>query len=144
MDVDLLCVQLLNSVTEEEFHDLLGREEYDFRYDCGISQPASKIKYCDRAEVISTFSLHYCIIRVKAELDQIIAGLEMFGIRKLSKENPQLSRSLFVHFKPVPLTADKLFDLFPARFSPQGSNRREEEEAALMRWINFTQEIEGS
>ena len=51
--------------------------------------------------------------------------------------NPQKMRELFVHFKPLPLTADAFFDMFPARLSPMGSNKREAEEAALMKWVNY-------
>ena len=138
-----IIVQLLDTSTEEEFHELLGTEDYNFRYDCGISQPIAHMKFFDCEKIVNAFALHFSVIRVKAELDQIINGLAMFGVKQLAEENRQITRSLFVHFKPMPLTADELFDMFPPEFSPKGSNRREAEESALMKWVNYTQAIEG-
>jgi hypothetical protein len=42
------------------------------------------------------------------------------------------------------LTADDIFDLFSAQFSPNGSNKRETEEECIMNWIKYTQEIENN
>ena len=72
----------------------------------------------------------------------MVQGLEMYGVYKLIQRNRQLMRQLFVHFKPLAFTADMLFDMFPAKFSPEGSIARDAEEAALMNWVNYTQEIE--
>ena len=101
------------------------------------------IELSDRHDIVNAFAMHYSIISVKAELDQMVKGLEMYGIYELIQANKQLMRQLFVHFKPLTFTADMLFDMFPAKFSPVGSNAREAEEAALMNWVNYTQEIEG-
>ena len=62
---------------------------------------------------------------------------------ELIQANKHLMRQFFIHFKPLSLTSDMLFDMFPAKFSPEGSNSRDAEEAALMNWVNYTQEIEG-
>ena len=83
----------------------------------------------------------YTTISVKAELDQMVQSLEAYGVYKLIQGNRQLMRQLFVHFKPLAFTADMLFDMFPAKFSPEGSIARDAEEAALMNWVNYTQVI---
>ena len=126
-----------------EFRELLGTDEYDFRYECGVSQPVTSINLSDRNKLVSAIAMHYSVVRVKAELDQIVNGLKVLKIEELIQANPQKMRELFVHFKPLPLTADALFDMFPARFSPICSNKRESEEAALMKWVNYTQAVEG-
>ena len=51
-------------------------------------------------------------------------------------------RPLFV-FNKVPITSDGLYDILPANYSPQGSNKREKEELVIIQWIELTQYIEG-
>jgi len=41
------------------------------------------------------------------------------------------------------MTADLMFMMFTPRLSPEGSNRREDEEQVVMLWANFLQMIEG-
>ena len=108
-----------------------------------MSKPVIKIDLSDRHDLVNAFVMHYSIINVKAELDQMVRGLEAYGVYELIQANKHLMRQLFVHFKPLSLTSDMLFDMFPAKFSPEGSNSRDAEEAALMNWVNYTQEIEG-
>ena len=73
----------------------------------------------------------------------MIKGFEAYGVYELIQAHKQL-RQLFVHFKPIALTADMLFDMFPVKFSPVSSYARDAKEAALMNWVNYTQEIEGT
>ena len=101
------------------------------------------IQLSDRHDIVNAFAMHYSLISVKAELDQLVKGLEAYGVYELIQANKQMMRQLFVHFKPLVFTADMLFDMFPAKFSPEGSNARDAEEAALMNWVNYTQEIDG-
>ena len=108
-----------------------------------MSKSVTAIELSDRHDIVNAFAMHYSLISVKAELDQMVKGLEMYGVYELIQANKQLMRQLFVHFKPLTFTADMLFDMFPAKFSPVGSNAREAEEAALMNWVNYIQEIEG-
>ena len=108
-----------------------------------MSKSVTAIELSNHHDIVNAFTMHYSLISVKAELDQMVKGLRMYGVYELIQANKQLMRQLFVHFKPLTFTADMLFDMFPAKFSPVGSNAREAEEAALMNWVNYTQEIEG-
>ena len=121
---------------------MLNTDDYDVRFECGISQPIGTIKLSHRNEIINGLALH-SFLRVKAELDQILSGLNAYSITELLGKHPYIARQLFVHYR-IPLSADKLFDLFPAKFSPIGSNGREVEEAAVMFWVNYTQAVEGT
>ena len=127
----------------KELRDILDREEYDFRYECGVSKPVTAIELDDRHDIVNAFAMHYSLINVKTELDQMVKGLEAHGVYELIQANKQMMIQLFVHFKPLAFTADMLFDMFPAEFSPEGSTAREAEEVALMNWVNYTQELEG-
>ena len=108
-----------------------------------MSKSVTAIELNDRHDIVNTFAMHYSLISVKAELDQMVKGLKMYGVYELIQANYQLMRQLFVHFNPLTFTADMLFDMFLAKFSPVGSKAREAEEAALMNWVNYAQETEG-
>lgn len=54
-----------------------------------------------------------------------------------------LLRQLFVYIKPRKICADYVIDLFSLSYSPTGSNSREQEEAAVMRQIDFIETIVG-
>ena len=100
------------------------------------------MKFTERDDIVSALAMHI-IYSIKAELDQIIAGLQAYDLGKLIQSNHEVFRSLFVYFNTFKLSADLLFEMFPASLSAVGSNSREAQEAALMHWINFTQAVEG-
>ena len=61
------------------------------------------------------------------------------------RANPRQSsanEALFLYTSLPPLTWENLYNLLPARMSVDGSNKRECEEAVMMRWIKLTQIIE--
>lgn len=128
-----------NACTEEELQLLLDTEEYDFRFNLGIVG-------CHLGEVghiVSVIAKQYAILNVKAELDQMLCGMaDTLNVLEMVREHPQM-RSLFVFSKRPPLTADNLYDLVPALYSPRGSNQRDKEEAIIMQWIAFTNFVEG-
>ena len=124
-----------------ELQELLDSDDYDFRYDCGIMQPTQSIQLTERDHIISCIAKHYAVLRPKAELDQLLAGLCTLSVLDLVRANAQVMRSLFV-FKPQPLTADALFDMLPATFCLEGSNTREAEEATFMHLVEYIQMIE--
>ena len=92
----------------------------------------------------SIIALHYGVLVVKAELDQILCGLSStLNALTLIRNNPLVMRPLFIHQDRHPPTADTLFDMFQAKFSELGSNAREAEEATMMKWSDFLQMVEG-
>ena len=85
--------------------------------------------------------MHYCITFVKTELDQLLEGLDALDILKLIRANPSTFRQLFVHEMKIALSADHFLSLYTETFSPSGSNKREAEEAAMIMWIHFIEQI---
>ena len=122
--------------------NLLDSEEYEFRYEIGIAQPSGTLQLSDLDRIVETSATHYSTVSVKAELDQIIDGLMALEVLDLIVHNPNGMEALFVYSVPPPLTADKMVDMFQPRLSPTGANRREVEEAVVMRWIHYLQLIE--
>ena len=99
------------------------------------------LKHC--IDIVKSCAAHFVVYSVKCELDQLCDGLSTMGFMELCWKKPGLMRSLFLPQHPPPLTADCMINVFSTRFSPQGSNLRETEEAVAMKWIHFLQMIEG-
>lgn len=82
---------------------------------------------------------------MKAELNQIISGLSStLNMLELIRRNACQMEELFL-FKPcVPLSWEDFYNLLPAHMSSEGSNKREREEAVMMKWIGVLQLIDGT
>ena len=128
----------------EEMKRLLDSDEFDFRYEIGVAQPSQELKLRDSVRIVKSCAAHFTVHSIKAELDQLCEGLNCMGVLQLIRERPELLRPLFLPQPPIPLTAGYMINLFATKFSPPGSNSREEEEAAVMKWIQFLQAIEGT
>jgi hypothetical protein len=70
------------------------------------------------------------------------AGLDTLGVLGLMRQYPaQFLGTLVAGFyKP---TAQQLTEMFEMDFSPQGSNRRTEEEQVYLNWTFYLNDIEG-
>jgi hypothetical protein len=60
--------------------------------------------YRRKQDMLSSLAFLYCLLNVKAELDQFCEGLKTFGVLSKMKDHPQMFRCLFVS-KEEPLTA---------------------------------------
>ncbi len=144
MKISLFSLQLHQASNEQEFRQLLDCDKFDFRYACGVPQPSSLIRVIDCDTIVSSVTMHYSVLVCKAELDQLVQSLESLQVLELVRANPQIMKPLFVGTSSkLNITADDLFDLLPAQFSPAGSNRRESEENVVMDWDNYNHMIEG-
>ena len=137
----MFLFQIKNTSNEQELNQIVENEEFDFLYDCGIQ--TRSITMAKKDDVISAIAKHYCIVICKAELDQLIEGLSTLQVLDLVRSNPDVMRELFIYVEPKKLSSDYIIDLFTPSYSPQGCNRREFEEAAVMKWIQFIEIIEG-
>ena len=136
-----ILVQLEAAQTVEEMRALLDSEEFEFRFDIGFADLSSKLELSDRDRIVQSLATHFTIVRVKAQIDQMIEGLNTLGIYDLIKANPRIMHKLFIS-QPEPITSDFMLNLFQTRFSPEGSNRREDEEQVVMYWVHFIDMIE--
>ena len=128
----------------EELKQLLTDDEYDFQYDIGVAKPMSALQFTDHDTIVQSSALHYSVLCVKAELDQLTSGLRTLGVLDLVQANPKMLTPLFVYTESPPLTAGQMIDLFYPKLSPVGANRRDEEEAVVMLWVNYIQTLEGN
>lgn len=120
---------------------LLDSDEFEFRFDIGVSDLSSRVELSDRVCIVQSLATHFTVVRVKAQIDQMIDGLHSLGIYDLVKANPHTMHKLLVS-RPEPITSDFMLNLLQTRFSPDGSNGREDEEQVVMYWVHFIDMIE--
>ena len=111
-------------------------------HDCGISIIPSKLNLEDKTVIIEATVKHYCIFACKAELDEILLGLETFQLTKIFKNHQEAFLPLLTFVQPAIKTASSVETIFTPQFSPQGSTRRALEEETLFFWISILEEIE--
>ena len=136
-------MQLANVSTTNEFQALLSSEEYEFRYDCGVSKPAVNITLAEKERVIEAICLHYTVLVSMAELEQLRCGFAIQKFDALMESSPHVIRKCFQP-PECHITSSYIQYLFKPEFSPRGSNKRETEEALVMAWIHYLQNLEGN
>ena len=81
------------------------------------------------------------LLTSKAELDELMNGIESLGVLSMIRNNPALALQLFL-YQRKDLTANNLYDMFKYELSPESSNQRAREEAQLFNWVTFLQTVE--
>ena len=61
-------MQLPKVTTTEALRELMGSEDYNFRYSCGVAQPAQSMELKDCERLVASFAMHYSIMYCMAEL----------------------------------------------------------------------------
>ena len=68
----------------------------DTLVDCGFNKPISKLTRDDVPHLLQSVALHSVILKVKAELDQFISGLDKAGVLTFIQKFPSLFQPMFV------------------------------------------------
>ncbi len=110
-------------------------------YDCGFATPITRVTVNDIPLILQAVNLHTTIAPLKAELDQLASGLELFGILSLVRANPDKMASLFVHSSADRLSAEVVIGLFEIEYWVNGSTRRIAEESVIQFWNEFAQDL---
>ena len=127
----------------DEIKLLLESDDYDFRYDVGISS-GPRVTLAERDQIVQSLATHYTVIAVKAQLDQIVEGLKVLGVYDLIKTHPSAMYNMLISL-PKKNSTTTMIDLFQQPvFSEEGSIRREQEEQIVMFWVQFLYLIEGT
>jgi hypothetical protein len=128
---------------DEEFRMLVRSSDYEFFMECGITKPVTSMRLGDKSMIISAVCLHYAILGSLAELEQLKRGLQTAKLATLMDKHAHLFKELFLH-SHKPITADFIQDMFVTEYSDHGSNNRVKEEAIMMNWVSYLQELEGT
>lgn len=73
--------------------------------EAGYVKPIVSISLSNKVDVLNSIKLHYGLLRVKAELDQLIAGLSVMGVGEAIRTNSDLFSPLFMFTESKMLTA---------------------------------------
>lgn len=102
----------------------MDSQEFDFRFQCGVGEPAASITLDDRQRIVDAFCLHYCIFATLTELDQVKQGLMVQKFSVLMEKYPNVVRTAFQPVKEV-ITSSLIEELYcgNATLAPRGSER---------------------
>ena len=81
------------------------QSETDMIINAGYSKPISHITISERQGLVNTIALHYTLLRNKAELDQLKAGLSELGVGEAMQSSPKLFEPMFIPSGVMPLPA---------------------------------------
>ncbi|XP_019859447.1 PREDICTED: G2/M phase-specific E3 ubiquitin-protein ligase-like isoform X1 [Amphimedon queenslandica] len=143
-DIQSSLHKLLDASSSEELRALFNSSEFDFRFDAGVTISVSAVKIEEKEELILAFVNNYLIYSCKGELDQFKNGLKSLGILELLQQYPTLMKPLFVYSKEPCMKATTFLKMFTIKWSPEGSNTRESEEAVIYCWTNYVHQCAGS
>ena len=115
--------------------------EMSIIFDSGYCKPMSLWQV--EGTIIKTVLFHINIRPIKAEIDQIAEGLQLFDILSLVKKYPEQFRCLFVSGRDHnPLTVSLMLALCnDIQFSGDDAKRSKKEEATLHLWHQLIIEI---
>ena len=85
----------------------------DYAIEAGCSTPACLLTMEDKAEFVHAICLHHAIPKSKAELDQMMRGLDTHGVCSLMKKYPSPLEGFFVYREEDELTAGIYLQLSP-------------------------------
>ena len=122
---------------------MLSSDEYSFRFDAGVSMPSTSITIKDKEDIAMCIAKHFLVYVCKGELDQLKNGLKHLGVLDLLLRHPKLLSPLLSVSRKPKLTSSDFLQIFDVQWSPQGSNRREDEEAVIFGWTKYVNDLEG-
>lgn len=71
-------------------------EAFDVLQSCGFRKPICSLTRTDVPQLIECVIMHVCIYERKAELDQMVLGLQDAGVLEMIRKHPALFQPLFV------------------------------------------------
>ena len=137
------CMQIEDATSTEELRALLDSDDFTFRFDAGVCMPSSSVTLKNKGEVAKSIAMHFTVLAIKAELDQLKKGLQCLRFLEVMHSYPTLLKPLFLNSGKPSITADYILQLFHVQWSPQGSNQRELEEAVILGWHEYIHDTEG-
>ena len=117
----------LQSTTDLDDFKQLASFNCSMHFNAGYTKPIVTIE--DKAALIRYISLHYTLLYSLPHVEQFINGLKLYGLLDIIRKVPQKARVLFQICEESCLTAEIVDELFEVQFSPEGSNKRQQEEA---------------
>ena len=95
-------LQLENSVTDESVANICSQHATDIEH-VGYIVPMPSLK--DKPKLIRSIKLHHVLLKNKAELDQMISGMEKSGLLTEIRKTVAIFEPLFIASKMICLTS---------------------------------------
>ena len=130
----------LDSITDRDDVQREASRNTDIRFDCGYSKPI--VKYEDKEDFLHAICMHSTILASQTELNQFMDGLKLYNALNIIRAIPDSARSLFQNVGCKKLSAEDLDKLFKFELSPVGSNRIQKEEAIVMNFTRYLEDVE--
>ena len=86
----------------------VAMEACDILIESGCSKGLAQLKQCDVPQLVKNAALGCTVLRIKAELDQFMAGLDEAGVLHIIQKYPDLLRPMFVASETDLLCAGKM------------------------------------
>ena len=88
-------MQIAQCESEQELRRLLDDPEYDFRFSCGVGDPASSVSFTEKTKIVKGLILQYTIFSTIVELEQMKQGLTAQKFDELMKRHPGILMPVF-------------------------------------------------
>jgi hypothetical protein len=83
--------------TDEHLQSLFVEgDAQDYLLNTGFRKPIQQLSLMDKSTIESSLIDYHCFIKVKAEMDQFMEGLDQLGILSVIRSSPELVKELFV------------------------------------------------
>ena len=128
----------MSTTQDNELQELLFSDAFSFLAECGVHIITARKD--DLPQIRNAIIEAQCIYSCKAQLDEIVRGLDSVNIGPMLRSHPKQFLPFFLH-PPKPLTPGMLQDLFTLDLAHEGSNRRDLEEETALFWVNFLFEL---
>lgn len=109
-------------------------------FKAGYTKPIVTIE--DKASSIRYICLHHTLLYSLPHMEQFINGLKLYGPLEVIPQVPEKARVLFQVCEESRPTAEIVDELFEVQFSPEGSNKRQQEEAIPFPFTTLMEDIE--
>lgn len=98
------CMQINAAENEEQLRHILI-EGCEILEEAGYTRPIHSVKLDSKEPIVRAISLHYCVFCIKAELDQVIEGIEYTGLLQYIRRFPLAFEGLLTSKEVRALTA---------------------------------------
>ena len=131
--------------SDAELRNMLEEKIFDFRFDCGYTNPTRSITVDDIHTFVNCIWLHYTFFKPHAELQQLRKGFrETLQMELLICLHPDEVKSLLYASSSFDVTPGFLLDSFVTHYSDNGTNRRTLEESVILNWSEYVTECSGT
>ena len=98
------CMQINAAEDEEQLREILI-DGCEILEEAGYTRPIHSVKLDSKEAIVRAISLHYCVFCIKAELDQVIEGVEYTGLLQYIRRFPLAFEGLLTSKDVRALTA---------------------------------------